>query len=120
MIDVSEILSDPDLCQDFTAIRSAGSFVGGRWTEDTPVEVPMTGVITVVNSKELQQIPEADQVKGAMAFFSADELFVTRKGETPGTSDRILWRGDYYRIFQVSPYADYGYFKAIGERMTGD
>lgn len=120
MIDVSDILEDPDLCQDFTVYRSSGAFAAGGWVEGEPAQVPFSGVITVASAKELAQVPEGDRVQGSMAFRSSQPIYVTRNGEFKGTSDRIMWRGEPYRVVQVLPYADYGYWKAIGARMEGD
>jgi hypothetical protein len=119
MIDVSEIITDPDLAQDYVVYRSSGSFVDGLWVENTPTQIPMRGTISVMSELELAQFPEGDRIKGAMVFHSTQELFSTRIGETEGTSDKILWRGDYYKLFQISPYGDYGYWRAAGERIKG-
>lgn len=119
VIQIGDIVLDPDFAQQFTVYRSIGDWVNGRWTESTPEQIIMTGVISVMNERELQAIPEGDKVKGAMVFHTTQELFVTRNGQTKGTSDKIYWRGDYYRLFNIAPYADYGYFRAAGERITG-
>ena len=79
----------------------------------------MTGVVTVPDEKELEQMPEADRVKGIMAFYATQALYITHADGTPGTSDKILWRGDYYRLTNCRNYADYGYWKAIGVRIEG-
>jgi hypothetical protein len=120
MINVSEVITDPDFVRQFTVYRSSGDWVSGRWTESTPEQIVMTGVISVMSEKELQAMPEGDKIKGAMVFHSLQELFVTRNGTEKGTSDKILWRGDYYRLFNIAPYIDYGYYRAAGERITGN
>ena len=127
MIDVSEVITDPDLAQSYTVLRSTGSFVKGLWTEDTPTSITMTGVITVANDRELDQIPEGDRIKGAMVFHSTQVLYTTRVGTNEsrkatrsGISDKIVWRGEQYKVLNVSPYIDYGFYKAIGERIKGN
>jgi len=119
MIDVSEIVEDPDFAQEFTVYRSNGSFVKGRWTEGTPTQITILGVVTVMSARELNQLPEGDRIKAAMNFHSTLPIYVTRIGSSPGISDKIFWRGDYYKIFNVVPNVDYGYYKASGERITG-
>jgi len=103
--------------QSYTVKRTTGSFTRGRWAADTPTEIEMFGVVTVVNEKELQQIPEADRITGAMYFFSKDPIYVTREG---AVSDKIYWQGDWYRIFQIAQWPDYGYYRATGVRTTGN
>lgn len=78
------------------------------------------GIIVPANDKELLHYPEADRIKGAMTFYSTAEMFVTRTGNNSGLSDEIEWRGNRYSIDQVGPFADYGYWKAIGQRIEGD
>ena len=120
MIDVSEIIEDPDFAQSFYVYRSTGSFINGVWTESTPTRIQMYGVITVANAKEVRMLPEGDRIQGAMDFYSTKALYVTRTGQTQGTSDKILWRGDYYKLINVKNWADYGFYSATGERIAGD
>lgn len=119
MIDMSDIIIDPDFAQSYTVLRSNGSFVDGVWTEGTPTRIVMYGPITVMSPRELSQYPEGDRIKGGMNFFSTKPLYVTRTGQTPGISDKIMWRGEYYKLFNVAPYADYGFYKGSGERIKG-
>jgi len=120
MIDVSELIGDPDFEQGYTVTRSSGDFGAGGWKENTPVSIPMNGVITVARFKDLNQVPEADRVTGAMLFYSTQEIYVTHNDASKGTSDVITWNGDDYRIAYIWPYVDYGYWKAYGVRKRGD
>lgn len=125
MINVEEIITDPDFAQKFTVIRSTGSFIKGLWTEGTVTEIEMYGTITNPTPNDLQQLPEGDRVVGAMVFHTNSPLYVTRAGagtrrDPNAISDQIIWRGDYYKLSGVSVYADYGYYRAVGERIKGD
>jgi hypothetical protein len=123
LINVGEIITDPDLVQSFTVYRSSGQFVKGRWVEDAPEQITMYGVVSVMSQRELSFMPESDRVKAAMVFHSRVPIYVTRAADgsnSGGTSDKIMWRGDYYKISSVSPYSDYGYYKAVGERIKGN
>ena len=123
LINPDKAILSPRLSQPFTITRSVGQFNKGGWSEGTPISISARGVITVSSAKELVQIPEADRVQGAMTFFSKTEMHATRNAQSPeisGTSDKITWRGDQYRIIQILPYMDYGYCKAIGVRIRGD
>ena len=119
MIDNSSLIVDPDLgAQAYTVLRSTGSFVKGRWTE-TEEEIPGFGSVHVASQKDLNQFPEGDKIKSAMTFYSPQELFVTRTGDTPGTSDKCVWRDEEYKLVAVFPYIDFGFYKAIGVRVKG-
>ncbi|HBC94293.1 MAG TPA: hypothetical protein DCZ10_15700 [Pelotomaculum sp.] len=120
MINVAEILYDPDLNQDFTVYRKTGTWTAGRYSE-TETPLSFTGVILPANAKEINQFPEGDRVTGMMKFFSEREIYVTRSNdEGKGTSDQILWSGHRYRIINVKPYKDYGYYRAFGVYMDGE
>jgi len=113
MIDVSEIIYDPDFCQNFIAKRKSGKWVDGRYIEEL-TEINLTGIIVPASSHELKQIPEGDRVTGMMAFYAVNEIYTTNE---TGTSDIIVWKSKSYRIMNVTPYSDYGYFLALGVYM---
>lgn len=121
MINLSRVVRSRKLnSQAFTIVRSSGSFVGGRWVEGTETEIDVVGVVSVVNNKEKAQMPEADRVKAAMRFITTTEVKVTHADDEQGISDKIVWRGGTYKIFQVAPWIDYGFYEAVGERMEGN
>lgn len=118
MINVSDVITDPDFAQPFTVYRSSGGqFISGGWSEGTPEQISLKGIVTVGSEKDLQQVPEGDRVEGAMLFYAIQELLTSHKD--PGTSDQILWNGDFYRVQKVWNYGKYGYWKAYGVRMEG-
>jgi len=116
MINVSEVITDPDFAQSFLVHRRTGKWVNGRWQENM-TDITLLGVITVADPKTLEQLPEGDRVIGLMCFYATVPIFTTNE---QGTSDQIEWRGERYRVKQVFPYGDYGYYKAVAERMAGD
>lgn len=125
MIDVSEIINDHDFSQKFTVVRTTGSFVKGLWTEETSTEIEMWGTVTNPTPNDINQTPEGDRILGAMVFHTKQPLYVTRSGagtrrDPTMISDKIIWRGEYYKLSGVSVYADYGYYRAVGVRIKGD
>lgn len=122
MIDVSELVHDPDFCQNFTVYRQTGAFGAGGFIVGTETEISFEGVITVASEKDLQQVPEGDRVEGAMMFYTTEQIFITYADDSgnSGTSDQILWNGNRYKVVRVWPYGDYGYWKSYGYRMIGE
>jgi hypothetical protein len=116
MINVAEMIHDSDFCQPYTLYRKTTVYIGGR-PQTTEQEYPRSGVITTATTKDLLQVPEGDRVKGIIAIYDTEELRLT--SET-GTADEIVWRDERYRVFQLWPYTDYGYHKALAERIVGD
>jgi hypothetical protein len=122
MIDVSELIVDPDFAQPYIVHRKSGAWSEGVFVEgESPL--PFNGIIIAANTKDVNMMPEGDRIAGLMVFYTtADKpIFVTRNlSEDQGTSDEIEWRGERYKIMQTFPYNDYGYIKAVGTRKVGD
>jgi len=122
VISVAEVVTDPDLAEPFVITRSqGGSFIAGVWSNQV-ITVNGYGVIQPSTPEELEQIPEGDRVLGAMSFHSADPLYETNTTgvNTPsGISDVIAWRNQTYRLVKIFPWEDFGYYKGIGVRMSG-
>lgn len=124
LVNVSEIITDPDFCQDFIVRRrSGGRFQSGGFVPGSEVEVAMSGAIVPLSGKELELIPEAERVKGTMGFWTTSDnpIYTTRNlTNDKDISDVIVWQGETYKILNVDPYSDYGYYHAVGVREVGD
>lgn len=120
-INVSRVIASPRIAQHYSVLRTLGSWQKGKFVLADPEELDFFGTVTVAREKDLSIVPEGDRIKGAMCFHAPKEIFITHKDEDnqSGISDIILWRGNHYRIVAVAPEIDYGYYKAIGERMEG-
>jgi hypothetical protein len=118
MLDMSEIVNDPDLAQPFQIIRkSGGTYTAGVWSEISTT-ITSSAVISVAKSTDLLQLPEADRIAGTMVFHSTQPIYET--SQTRGaTSDILIWRGDKYRVSNAFPYDDYSYVKVFAVRMQG-
>jgi hypothetical protein len=122
MINLSRVLSDPRIAQQkpFTVYRKSGSWQSGEWIpSETPIQI--NGIITPASAKDLTQIPEGDRTGGEITILSIEPLYVTHadnaNNTTPGTSDEVLWNNERYRIFNVFPWSDFGFYHAIAIRM---
>lgn len=115
MIDVREMLYDPDFCEEFNIIRKTGDWVNHRWV-DTPETITVTGIATPINSKDMDMLPEGDRISGLKTFY-ADQ--VLRGSNDEATADICEYNGDQYRIFQVFEYNKYGFYKGIGKLIGG-
>ena len=119
MLNPSRVLLSRQVRQTLKIFRSTGSFGLGGWVEGVPTEISIQGAAWPSTNKEIQQVPEGDRVQGMISFACKQELYVTRIGETPGTSDQIEWRGDRYKILQLLNFNDYGFNVAVGVRLQG-
>lgn len=121
MINVMELMEDPDFAQSYMVYRNSGSWVSGRW-EEVEVGLPFMGPIVPANAEDVKMLPEGDRIQGFMVFYtsSTNPFLISRDTSgNAGTADQPEWGGERYKILQVYPYDDYGYQKAIGTRIGG-
>lgn len=122
MIDVSEVVLDPDFAENFVIKRSSGSYQLDGWV-DVITTVPMYGAIQPSSSKDLDQVPEGDRIKGAITVWSTQPIYTTRRGtgaNDGGLSDIIVWQGEDHRVAGLLPWNENGFFRAVAVRMKGD
>jgi len=137
--DLSEVVSDPDLCVEFQILRSTGSFGAGGWIQGPTEEIEAFGVVQPAEDEALNMVPEGDRVTGSLQVFTSQPIYETlaerrerrpndpdwtedHRGEppAPALSDKIRWHGHLYRLLAVQPWKEFGYFGAILVRVLGD
>lgn len=112
------VLSNPDLAEQFSLLRSTGEFVAGGWQEKSQ-QIQVSGISSNATPEDLVMIPEGDRVTGARVFYTKTRIYATRREPEEGTSDIFLYEGQEYRVMAVFPYAVRGFWKAIAVRMSG-
>jgi len=112
---------DPDAPMSTSATPSGGT--GAKIvftvTPANPQVIATSGVVTVLNDKELDVVPEGDRIKGAMAFYTTTPMYLTSSAGA-NVSDQILWKGDLYKLVNISPWGSFGFNRSVGVRMDGD
>lgn len=115
MIDLSELMSDPDFTQAFTLRRRAGSFANeGEFTQAAPVEMQLTGSIQPASPADLVRFQsEGERRKAIIRVWSATPMNASDgKGQQP---DEIIWRGSTYRVIECVTWGDHGFWKVFAE-----
>ncbi|MDQ0202481.1 hypothetical protein [Pectinatus haikarae] len=117
MIDVSELIHDPDFCMNFSVVKKAAPvWVQGEQTA-TETNTIVEGIVLPSSSKDIDMLPEADHAHGLKTFFTDEcSLDVT---DTEKTSDTCIYKGKKYKLLYAFDYAENGYYKAIGT-LLGD
>jgi hypothetical protein len=121
-MELQDVVNDPDLAEEFTIVRSTGSFASGGW-QDTKTEISAYGIVTVADDNSLEAVPEADRIHGARIFIAECPIYVTsedRRDGTTGTSDVLVWQGQKYRVQRVGNYSNRGgFYYAVATRTKG-
>ncbi len=116
MINVGELVHDPNFCTEFKLHRKLpGEWIGGRQKQKEKI-VDIEGVVTATNSKDMEMLAEGDRVHGLKTFYADIEMRLTNN---ESTSDICEYKGQRYRLLQVFDYSDFGYYKAIGTLIGG-
>jgi hypothetical protein len=128
MIDVSDLIVDPDFAFNFTVIRTTGKWIKGRFVlSQTPQRLRYYGSVQPATPKEIEQLPTGDQPKGVMKFFCKHpkQIFLTRdlsnvRGESDGAaSDEIFFKGSIYQVVHVTPWDHNGWQRAFAVLKGG-
>jgi hypothetical protein len=120
MINVRELITDPDFASSCTVIRTRGKWQRGRFTITEQKNIIYRGAVQPARVKELEQMPEGDRRRGVMKFFCRPPmvLHITNDSQPDGDdeliSDEIMFNGARYRITQVADWSNNGYIRAFG------
>lgn len=113
MIDVAELMTDPDMAQPFQVERASGSFANeGEWAQ-TVATINMTGIVQPAKDAELQLLPEGARLGNVIAVYCAQELRIDDADAQ--RSDVVVWHGNPYRVVAAKHWSDHGYWKVLAE-----
>ena len=121
MINISEIVNDPDFAQSFSLVRSSGTWTLGRFVS-TSTTLSRYGVILPMTTKEITQLATGDALQGYIKVYCVDNIYTTRldtAGDAGGLSDEVVWQGDNYKVLAVQQFSDFGYWQASCVRKRG-
>jgi hypothetical protein len=112
---LSVLMTDPDLCEPFTIRRRRGEWGVGGYSPVSEDDINVLGVASATNSDDLELVPEGDRTTGMMTFYCREPLHVA---ETDQPADEILWSGNVYKVVAVADWKRHGFCEAI-TRKTG-
>lgn len=116
MIDVSEIVVDPDFVQSFTYIRREVVWVNGR-KEVTETLHTATGTLIPEDTEDFNNTPQQVQVSGALRVWTHEDLKITSKENSSDyLSDIILYKGERYLVNNDRNLKEYGYNRYVCTR----
>lgn len=112
MIDVSELIDDPDFATTFTVKRRSGTFANeGKYTT-TETTLTKAGVVQPASADDqVKYLPEGERRQHAIRVWCRDEIqMADGKGKE---SDVVVWNGNQYRVGFSQPWSVHGYWFAI-------
>lgn len=98
LIDVSELLTDPDFTNTVMLIRRASSVNSYGENVLTETSSSITAVVQGANTETLERVPEGARLSDLIDVYYKGALHA----ESPsGYADVIVWGGKRYQVFQV-------------------
>jgi hypothetical protein len=117
VIDVAELMDDPDFCQPFQVRRPSGSFDEGEWIQGPPEVINMVGIIQPAKADDVLKLaPEGTRPSNWISVYCGQELRIDDTDTK--RSDLILWRGAVYRVMARKPWVDFGFWQVIAEGIA--
>jgi len=114
LVDVSEVITDPDFNQTFTVYRKKGTWNNGRFVV-TENSFTANGIIISQSNEELDITPQGALISSQISIWTYSLLYVTSQDGTPQTddylSDEVEYKGQRYLITAARNMIDYGYYK---------
>jgi len=128
MIDVSELVHDPDFESDITILRTTGGhFEGPVYVPGSQDVITVKGVfVSPKNSKEIVQTPQGDRAGGFVDIYVDGDtpIYVTRENVNDENNISDIVIVDYntdmeirYRVTNVYDRSQWGYIKAEAQKV---
>lgn len=95
MIDISDILSDPDFQVSLTGLRRKVIVDEHGRAKTTSEKFTITACVQAAGAKELERLPEADRVREILVIYSTTRFNVSELDTNP---DVIFWQDKAYEI----------------------
>lgn len=120
MIDVHELIADPDFCQPsgVHVIRRVTEVVNHRNTQSRET-LTMQGIITIGKSDSTQMRNEANENTEYINVFTNAPLFLV--GTVDGVehlSDLVVFEGKEYEVTEITNNGQYGFYKSVAVSLS--
>jgi hypothetical protein len=114
VIDVSEMMTDPDFARSFTIKRPRGDFDASRaFRVQGYDEIPAVGIIQPASPETIEQMAEGERSTELVEIWSATAI---RKGDGAAVLSDVVIDGDkHYRVMKAEAWQAHGYTYAVAE-----
>lgn len=116
LVNVSELMSDPDFVEQVQITRTQGAFdATGVWHNIGPKTIVWQAMaIEQSTPSQLLALPEGEREGSFITCWSFNPL-IAADGISGQASDVILFHGAPYRVVRVADRSDNGFFQAIAQ-----
>lgn len=113
MINVGELMTDPDFARALTLRRPTGSFGNEGEFTSTYADSSIVGSVQPATPQELEMLPEGSTVRDVISVWSATEI---RMGDgNTAEPDVLVIDGASFKVIKAEPWGAAGYFRVFAE-----
>jgi hypothetical protein len=105
LIDVDEILGDPDFEDSFTVTRNVETIGADGRAKFAAELFTTTGVVQPAGQRSLMMLPDGSRVQGAIDIWTQEQL---RVNDGVNAADSIQWHHRTYVVSNVDDFTNYG------------
>lgn len=105
LLDVSDILADPDFADAFTRYRRTLTVNGFGEGEIAETSIALVGVVTQGGGDVLDRTGDAEKIKGSITIHTQGDLTA---GDGSIDADEVVWNGRRYIVDSVMDWSTYG------------
>jgi hypothetical protein len=114
VINVAELMQDPDFAQAFQIERAGGALVEGAWVSAAPAVIEAVGIVQPARREDqLAIMPEGSRLGNMITVFCDQELRIDNA--QANRSDVIVWHGNPYRVVASKHWSDHGFWQVWAE-----
>lgn len=113
LVDVSELMDDPDFARTFTLRRPTTTLANEGEVSNTYDDADLVGIVQPARPDDVQFLPEGVRLANLISVWSASEMI---PGDGTGTlPDVVVVDGQSYRVVKCEPWGGNGYFRVFAE-----
>lgn len=106
LLDVSDVLLDPDFCDSTLAcLRNQETVSAQGLVQLTSEEIGFAGVVTSERGDELNRDPGAERISGTILIITQFRL---RAAGATIAADVVVWNNRDWTVVKVNDYSSYG------------
>jgi hypothetical protein len=111
MIDVGDIVEDPDFAETLVVRRTTGAYDEyGRWSSNTPTEFDVKGSWQRVSAKELVQVGIGEIKQEVRKLLTTTSMLISESDAN--LSDRIIDGSDRYKVIYIDDNSNFGFVRS--------
>lgn len=111
-LDVSEVLSDPDLIEPtgLVRVRRTQTISAQGLATNAEASTAFSGVVTAGKGDSLRRTDAGNNAQGNITVTTTTDL----RAELPGQdADIVVWQGRRYVVESIADYRNFGYVQAF-------